>query len=220
MTNMVGCERIRTSAYHPASNSILERKTLKSAIMCHANANWIDVLPTVMLGLRTCFKEDIQASPADMLYGSSLRILGEFFIEEDPPSDPEIFLEKHRLHMREIKSSLTSHHQRKTTFFHKSLFDCSHVWLRADAVRKSLQPPYSGPFRDVERINDNLFSIDISGKTVNVSTECLKPAFLPKDFVEVRSPSTFVASVTPVLPPAIMRPLRTYLDPKKVNFAT
>lgn len=53
-----------------------------------------EVLLTVLLGLRICFKEDLHASSAEMLYGSTLRIPGESFIEEDFSQDPEIVLEK------------------------------------------------------------------------------------------------------------------------------
>lgn len=245
LTNLIGCEQIRTSAYHPASNGILERwhRTLKSAIMCHSKENWIEALPTVLLGLRTCFKEDLRSSPAEMLYGTILRIPGEFFIEDDLPQDPEIFVEKHRIFMRNIKSQPTAHHSKKTPFFHQNLHDCSHVWLREDAVRKSLQPPYSGPFPVVKRINDFLFAIEISGKTVNVSTERLKPAFLPKEVVtnstgssitpSSPSPSSldFSASAVPsaTVPVSTTQgtptaPLRTYSRAQctqhKVRFAT
>ncbi|KAL6429491.1 hypothetical protein ACFW04_008275 [Cataglyphis niger] len=105
LTNLIDCERIRISVYHSAFNGILERwyRTLKSAIMCHAKENWIEILPTVLLGFRTCFKED-------------LITLGEFFIEEDSPSNSEIFIEKHRIHMKEIKSRSIAH-QKKTSFF-------------------------------------------------------------------------------------------------------
>jgi len=146
LTNVIGCERIRTSAYHPASNGILERwhRTLKTAIMCHKSDDWMESFPSVLLGLRSCFKKDLNASPAELLFGTTLRIPGEFFIEEDFPVDPEIFLEKHRIHMRNIRSSPTSHHNKKTPFVHKNLFDCTHVWIREDSVKKSLQPPYSG----------------------------------------------------------------------------
>jgi len=119
LTNLIGCERIRTSAYHPASNGILERwhRTLKAAIMCHKSDDWVESLPSVLLGLRSCYKEDLNASPAELLFGTTLRIPGEFFIEEDFPVDPEIFLEKHRVHMRNIRSSPTSHHSKKTPLF-------------------------------------------------------------------------------------------------------
>ncbi|XP_018374067.1 PREDICTED: uncharacterized protein LOC108768207 [Trachymyrmex cornetzi] len=172
LTNLIRCNRIRTSAYHPASNGILERwhRTLKSAIMCHGNHNWLEVLPTVLLGLRTCFKEDLKSSPAEMLYGSSLRSPGEFFLEEDPPADPEIFLQKHRIAMRNIKSRPTSHHCNKTPFYHKNLFDCTHVWVRDDTVRKSLQPPYSGPFQPDSTVPTLPSSTSISSLPTSSST--------------------------------------------------
>jgi len=219
LTNLIGCKRIRTSAYHPAANGILERwhRTLKSAIMCHKTNNWVEILPTVLLGLRTCFKEDLNSSPVVMLYGSTLRIPGEFFFEEDPPADPNIFLEKHRIAMRSIKSRPTAHHCNKTPFFHKNLFDCTHVWVRDDSVHKALQPPYSGPFRVVNRINDNLFTIEIAGKSVNISTERLKPAFLPKEQTCNHPLQTPVSSSTPSV---CKIPLKTYPGKKKVHFAT
>jgi hypothetical protein len=41
---------------------------------------WVDLLPTVLLSLRTCFKEDISA--AELLYRTPLRIPGAFFVTE------------------------------------------------------------------------------------------------------------------------------------------
>jgi transposase InsO family protein len=38
----------RTTAYHPATNGLVERfhRTLKAAIMCHADQNWTEALPS------------------------------------------------------------------------------------------------------------------------------------------------------------------------------
>ncbi|XP_029670043.1 uncharacterized protein LOC115239589 [Formica exsecta] len=150
-----------------------------------------------------------------MLYGTSLKIPGEFFIE-DLPADPEIFVEKHQIHMREIKSQPTAHHHKKTPFYHKNLFDCTHVWIRVDSVKKSLQPPYNGPFRVVNRINNNLFTVDVSGKLTDVSTERLKPVFLPK---EVDSDPVTSSSTAPLT--TSHGTLKTYSGPRKqVRFAT
>lgn len=185
--------------------------------------------------------EDLKTSPAELLYGTTLRIPGEFFIEEDFPVDPEIFLEKHRIHMRNIRSSPTNHYIKRSPFVHKNLYDCTHVWLREDAVKKSLQPPYSGPYLVIKRISDYLFSIDILGKIVNVLTERLKPIFLPKEDSSTCSSSTpsplSTTTTTSIVPTAstpattlnasstpspvsIRKPLRTYPDKKKVYFAT
>ncbi|KOX67288.1 hypothetical protein WN51_00012, partial [Melipona quadrifasciata] len=54
------------------------------------------------------------------------------------------------------------------------------VFLRHGTVRGSLQPPYDGPFRVIER-GDKTFVIDIYGKNSRVSIDRLKPAFILTD---------------------------------------
>ena len=54
---------------------------LKFAIKCYALKNCTKVLPIIILGLRTTVKLDIGTSPAEMLYGTQLRIPTEFWIE-------------------------------------------------------------------------------------------------------------------------------------------
>lgn len=97
---LIGGKRIRTTVYHPTSNGFVERwhRSLKMAIKCHENRRWIDILLTVLLGLRTCYK-DLKASAE---YGTTLRIPGEFFTHEEPSDDPNIFLEDFHIHMREL----------------------------------------------------------------------------------------------------------------------
>ena len=181
LVQLVGGKRIRTTAYHPASNGLVERwhRTFKTAIKCHANQKWTDVLPIVLLGLRTSYKEDLKASPAEYLYGTTLRVPGEFFTHEDLPEDPNIFLEDFRVHMRALKPVPATHHGRKKTFCYKDLYSCSHVFVRQENIRKeTLDSPYSGPHRIIDRINDRLFTVVINGQPTNVSVERLKPAHL------------------------------------------
>ncbi|GFT09015.1 uncharacterized protein TNCV_4104851 [Trichonephila clavipes] len=54
--------------------------------------------------------------------------------------------------------------------------DCSHVFVRTDSVRRSLQPPYHGPYKVINR-SDKFFTLFIKGKNVNVSIDRLKPCF-------------------------------------------
>jgi len=104
---------------------------------------------------------------------------------------------------------------KKSPFYYKNLFDCTHVWIRDDSVHKAFQPPYTGPFRIINRINDHLFNIDVAGKFINISTKRLKPAFLPKD----PDSSVIIPTSSPVS--SSQNTLKTYLDPKKkVQFAT
>ena len=77
--------------------------SLKATLMCHNNPNWVKQLPTVMLGLRTAVKSDTGASPAEFIFGTTLRIPGEFFIPDDFLPDPQIFIEDYRVYMRELR---------------------------------------------------------------------------------------------------------------------
>ncbi|XP_049312212.1 uncharacterized protein LOC125778460 [Bactrocera dorsalis] len=182
LTKMVGAHKIRTSAYHPASNGMIERwhRTLKASLMCNRQTPWPLLLPTVMLGLRCSHKEDIGASPAEMLYGTNLRLPGEFFDSGDGSYNPQEFISKFREYIQQLKPSSPVYHNSTRFFINKNLHDCSHVFIRSDHVRKPLEPPYSGPFEVVERISDRLYAIKINNAIHNISVERLKPAFIPR----------------------------------------
>ena len=78
--------------------------------MCHGETQWTDTLPVVLLGLRTCLKEDLSASVAELVYGTTFKVPGEFFFFEEMPSDPRIFVEDFRVIMQKLRPRPTSHH--------------------------------------------------------------------------------------------------------------
>jgi transposase InsO family protein len=71
LAKICGIHLSRTTAYHPAAYGLVERfhQTLKAAIMCHADQQSTEALPLVLLGIRTSFKEDMQSSVAELVYG-------------------------------------------------------------------------------------------------------------------------------------------------------
>ncbi|GFT13550.1 retrovirus-related Pol polyprotein from transposon 17.6 [Trichonephila clavipes] len=85
LKQMLGIQRIRTTPYHPFSNGMVERlhRTLKQAIRCH-DTKWTESLPVVLLGLRACIKEDLNATCAEMVFGKTIVLSGEFFEPSDP----------------------------------------------------------------------------------------------------------------------------------------
>lgn len=180
LTDMLGTKRIRTTAYHPESNGLIERwhRSLKSAIMCQERNEWVDALPAVLLGLRTSYKEDINASTAEILFGKTLRLPGEFFIEEKPPRDPRMFVEPLRELLRSIRPVPTAHHNNRKPFLFRDLYNCTHVFVRVDSTRRPLDPPYTGPHRVVQRISDQVFKVNIDGKDATISVNRLKPAYM------------------------------------------
>ncbi|KYB29887.1 hypothetical protein TcasGA2_TC034537 [Tribolium castaneum] len=81
LSTLMGFRRARCTPYHPATNGKIERwhRTLKTAIKAHASPNWTEHLPTVLLGLRTVIRDDTPVSASEMVYGSTIRLPGEFF---------------------------------------------------------------------------------------------------------------------------------------------
>lgn len=81
MSSLLGTRHLRTTSYHPAANGLVERfhRQLKAAIKCHADESWTDALPVILLGIRAAFREDLDASVAELVFGESIRLPGEFF---------------------------------------------------------------------------------------------------------------------------------------------
>jgi transposase InsO family protein len=90
LAKLCGIHLSRITAYHPAANGLVERfhRTLKAAIMCHADQHWTEALPLVLLGIRSSLKADLQASSAELVYGEPLRIPGEFLTQTAHPVEP------------------------------------------------------------------------------------------------------------------------------------
>lgn len=188
LTDLCGIQLRHTTAYHPAANGMVERfhRTLKSAIMAHGEKRWTDVLPVILLGLRTAWKEDLQCSVAEMVYGEPLRIPGEFLEPSNKiqltPSD---FVSELRQHMSRLKPQKASRHSQKPVFVHKDLENCGHVFIRKDALRGALEPPYTGPYRVLSK-TDKTITVELNRGPVKVSIDRVKPAYtmVESEFVE------------------------------------
>ena len=178
LLTLIRSERIRTTPYHPASNGIIERwhRVLKAAIMCHTEESWSRALSTVLMGLRSHVRADTGASSAEFLFGTAIRLPGEFFLPDDLSPNRQIFIEKFREYMRMVRPVPIVHNYKKRAFFFKELKTCSHVFLR-NVAKKALEPPYSAPFKIENRISDAVYEIVVNGTARCVSTELLKPAF-------------------------------------------
>ena len=162
LTRMLGCTRIRTSAYHPQSNGIIERfhRHLKTSLKAHNVANWTEILPVVLLGIRSAIKEDVKATPAQLVYGTTLRLPSDLVnsdaIHETLNSE---YVNSLILTMRSLNPVSTTLHGSPKIFINPSLKTCSLLFLRSDKLNPPLTPPYTGPHLVVYR-NDKTFVID------------------------------------------------------------
>lgn len=180
LTKTLGCTRIRTTAYHPISNGMVERfhRQLKASIMASQDTSrWSESLPLILLSIRNTIKEDIGLSPAEMTYGTTLRLPGEFFERSrSPVDDAPNYCARLKRHMQQLRPTPPRPWQRQV-FIPRDLSNCSHVYVRRDMTLKALQPPYDGPYPVVERKPKQIV-INRNGEHDTVSVDRVKPAFL------------------------------------------
>lgn len=179
----LGIQHFRTTAYHPQANGIIERwhRSMKAALKAKANDRWIDELPLILLGLRTAIKEDIGISPAELTFGKSLMLPGQFFHETKRKENDLDFVKDFKRMMNDIRPIQTTHHTNtEKVFVHPELSKCKFVFLRRDAHKGPLNTPYNGPFEVLKR-EKKFFKINVNGKNQNVSIDRIKPAFITND---------------------------------------
>ncbi len=90
LCNRLGVKHHMTTAYHPASNGLVEgaHRQLKDSLQTRLAGNdWPAHLPWILLGLRAAPKEDSGVSSAELVLGSRLTLPGEFLHREEPPAE-------------------------------------------------------------------------------------------------------------------------------------
>ncbi|XP_024892005.1 uncharacterized protein LOC112467554 [Temnothorax curvispinosus] len=161
------------------------------------------------MGIRAAIKEDIKATPAEMVYGEPIHLPGEFFGTTKNETNETDFIGR----LRNLMSRLTpklKRHGKKDVFIHQDLEKTPYVFVRQDAPTGALHPRYNGPYEVIKR-TERFFTIQTGGKPTNVSVERLKPAYT---FIENETPSATengqrTKQATEPTPTAITRNSRT-----------
>ena len=175
LCNQFGITRNRTTSYHPQSNGMVERfhRQLKAAIMAHKTPNlWTATLPAVLLGIRSSVKKTLGRLAAEMTYGMTLRLPGDFTenYTVNANTDLENNSDRLRIAMSRLRLSPPRDTNQKDTFQYKKLDTCSLVFLRRIAIAPSLTAPYDGPYKVVTR-NGRIFKVLIKDKVETVTAD-------------------------------------------------
>lgn len=153
---------------------------LNQQLCVHANDLWTRSLSTVMLGLRSNVLK-CGYSPADYVYGTSIRLPGKFTLPQEKEIDSDKFITEFKNYINLIKPIPVIHNDKRQVFVHRELKDSSQVFLRVGPAHRSLQRPYSGPHKVIQHTSDRVYEIEINGKNKRVSIENLKPSFFLRD---------------------------------------
>ena len=85
--------------------------------------------------------------------------------------------------MSEIRPLPISQHGEKKTFMFRDLETSPYGFVRHDAIGGPLQPTYDGLYQVIQR-GEKTFTIRVKDKSVKVSVDHLKPAFIVSEDIE------------------------------------
>ena len=172
-----------STAYHPQAQGLVEQvnRTLKTAFKCaESPTDWYDKLPWGLLSLRNQPKEDLDNhSSNDFVFGGKLRLPGEFFVAQER-EDETLPTKEFVKSLAQRVASFRYHPPRKTnrsSHLDSALFNpqVTHVFVKDDVRRHSLQPAYRGPYLILKRCR-KFFVLEYGTHQDRVSIDRVTPA--------------------------------------------
>ena len=115
LMQLLGTKRIRTTAYHPIANGLVEslHRQLTASLKAQLDpTNWTDSLPMVLLGFRTAVQEDVHCMAAELVCGTILRLPGQFFSTSSSDIDPTSFIQRLKSTMQQLHALPVCPHHR------------------------------------------------------------------------------------------------------------
>lgn len=103
------------------------------------NADWTDNLPLILLAIRNTVKEDLQSTPAEVVFGSALTLPGQYFNHETDISPTTTFVTELK-HKMSLLNFAPTRKTEKQTYIPNDLHTCKYIFIRNDAVKKPLCP--------------------------------------------------------------------------------
>lgn len=177
LCNLLGTKRCRTTPYHPQANAKIERfhRTFKEGLMATSPDDWYTALPLVILALRNSYKEDLNATPASLVYGKDLTLPNELIAKPiEAGKLPPDFAKRLGEVLNRVKSKPTKPHGHEKPNVPKELMEATHVFMAKGQFSKK-GPRNSGPHEVVKR-SMNTFDIKRGNEVITVSIDHLKPA--------------------------------------------
>ena len=133
------------------------------------------------------------SSPADIVYGEGLSVPGETHPSQ-PASHDELARQRAsaladaRIKVARLQPIPTLAHRKPLVHMPQELGTCTHVFVRRAPIGTTLSAPYMGPFRVIDR-NEQNFVIAVPGRSnETVAISRIKPVFTEHDDSEAAAP--------------------------------
>jgi hypothetical protein len=137
-----GCTpTISTDQVRPFESQLFQSR--KEAIMCDADQHWTEALPLVLLGNRTSFEADLQASVSELVYGDPLMIPGELLTPTSHSVEPAHLIPQLRQHIALLMPVPARHASQVPSYIRFPL-----TGLNLYGHGASLQRPLPGPISE------------------------------------------------------------------------
>jgi hypothetical protein len=188
LCSTLAINHVKTTAYHPQSNGLVERfhRRLKEALQARAaSPDWLLHLPWVLLGIRSAVPLEGGLSPAEAVMGCQPILPGEFLTTGEPPL--EEFLEKIKTDTLLSPRPVLHKNTPLPTALPPDLAEADFVFVRRDSGAPPLTPPYTGPFKVLRR-SLHTFQVQVGNKTETISTHRLKSCFSSDDTTAAEPP--------------------------------
>ncbi len=179
---LMSIRRFWTASYHPQANGAVEhfQRQLKASLMAlgQSRENWQATLTVVLLRIRASLSHDFHHSSAEFVYGTTVRLPGKLFctIPDSTPCSTQDFGSSLKESIRSSQPMNPSTHPAKM-FVYLDLDSCSHVFVKVNAVKRPMQPPYEGPFKVLRRTKRNV-TINRHRHSDVIVLDRVKPAYL------------------------------------------
>ena len=119
------------------------------------------------------------------MYGCSLKLPGDLITpaSNQHSLDPPNYATQLKKYMSKLAPAKSRNFRQSTTYIDPSLQTCKYVFIRVDAVKPSLTPPYKGPYKVLDR-HCKYFTVQLDNKVDTVCIDRLKPAFMECDILD------------------------------------
>ena len=168
LNKSLGSNHIKTAAYNPRANGLVERfhRQLKDSLRATSSDNeWYFDLPLVLLGIRSAIKTDIGFSPAELVYGDDIRLPPDILSPTDQHDSLEDFFRSLHAKIKASKATPTRVVPKQTSL-PPNLLNAEYVFVRKDATNTPLGLIRTGPFKVLDRTEDNVIIETQNGREI------------------------------------------------------